>query len=335
MPMTCIAYGCNNRFYKGCKKQFFRFPLKDRKRLYDWIAAIRRKNWMPSDTSRICSDHFTHDDYMLRPGAQIPRLRLDAVPSVFDGFPDDLKERLKREKEDKEQKRKEVHNKTEVEIIQTDGEICLPSSKLEDSTAAKEVGSSLEMVTSVSETDGKRACVANRCTNLFYDGCENVFFRMPMENPELLGKWVLAIQKKYWKPTFFCRICRDHFTEEDIIACPETLALKLRSNAVPSIFHVKRKKRRKKRLAERMAAKLGQEKESITEDHTYSSAQTQSGKRRNCFNSTINSLKKTVKTLQRQVQRQRQRISSLYELIKELRKRNKESTNQIPVKSTT
>ncbi|XP_018080552.1 uncharacterized protein LOC108696057 isoform X2 [Xenopus laevis] len=307
MPMTCIAYGCNNRFYKGCKKQFFRFPLKDRKRLYDWIAAIRRKNWMPSDTSRICSDHFTHDDYMLRPGAQIPRLRLDAVPSVFDGFPDDLKERLKREKEDKEQKRKEVHNKTEVEIIQTDGEICLPSSKLEDSTAAKEVGSSLEMVTSVSETDGKRACVANRCTNLFYDGCENVFFR----------------------------ICRDHFTEEDIIACPETLALKLRSNAVPSIFHVKRKKRRKKRLAERMAAKLGQEKESITEDHTYSSAQTQSGKRRNCFNSTINSLKKTVKTLQRQVQRQRQRISSLYELIKELRKRNKESTNQIPVKSTT
>eukprot|EP00079_Xenopus_tropicalis_P011510 XP_002937422.1 PREDICTED: THAP domain-containing protein 1 [Xenopus tropicalis] len=324
MPMTCVAYGCNNRFFKGCKKQFFRFPMKDRKRLFDWIAAIRRKNWMPSETSRICSDHFTLNDYMLRPGAQIPRLRLDAVPSVFDGFPDDLKERLKREKEDKERNRKEVHNKTEVQIIQTDVEKCPSSSKLEDNTTSKDSGSSQEIVTA---TDGKIPCVANRCTNLFYDGCENVFFRMPMEDPELLGKWVLAIQKKYWKPTISCRICSDHFKEEDIIACTGTLAPKLRSNVVPSIFHAKRKKRRKKRVAERMAFRLGQEEECITEDHTYSSAQTSSGKRRNSFNPTILTLKKNVKTLQRQVQRQRQRINSLYEHIKELRKKNKESSN--------
>ncbi|OCT55231.1 hypothetical protein XELAEV_18003663mg [Xenopus laevis] len=110
---------------------------------------------------------------------------------------------------------------------------------------------------------------------------------MPMENPELLGKWVLAIQKKYWKPTVSCRICSDHFTEEDIIACPGTQAPKLISNAVPSIFHVKRKRRRKKRMAELMASKLGQKEECIIEDHTYSSAQTNSVKRRNRFNPII------------------------------------------------
>lgn len=38
---------------------------------------------------------------MLRPGAMVPRLRLDAVPSIFNGFPKHLKERLERKKKKK------------------------------------------------------------------------------------------------------------------------------------------------------------------------------------------------------------------------------------------
>ncbi|KAM5192743.1 uncharacterized protein ACMZJ9_010754 [Mantella aurantiaca] len=101
MPMTCVAYGCNNHFFRGCGKQFFRFPMKDPIRLFKWVTAIRRKNWKPSASSRICSDHFTDNDYMLRPGAMVPRLRLDAVPTIFNGFPKHLKDRLEKKKKKK------------------------------------------------------------------------------------------------------------------------------------------------------------------------------------------------------------------------------------------
>lgn len=52
-----------------------------------WIEAIERKNFKPSQHSRICSDHFTNDDYQIRPDASRPLLRLDATPSVFPSFP--------------------------------------------------------------------------------------------------------------------------------------------------------------------------------------------------------------------------------------------------------
>lgn len=52
-----------------------------------WIEAIKRKNFKPSQHSRICSDHFTNEDFQIRPGASRPLLRLDATPSVFPSFP--------------------------------------------------------------------------------------------------------------------------------------------------------------------------------------------------------------------------------------------------------
>lgn len=52
-----------------------------------WIDALKRKNFKPSLNSRICSVHFTSDDYQIRPVANIPLLRLNAIPSVFPSFP--------------------------------------------------------------------------------------------------------------------------------------------------------------------------------------------------------------------------------------------------------
>lgn len=82
---VCAAFGCKNRLSKGCGKHFFRFPMKNPEYLAKWLAVIRRDKWKPSIYSRLCSDHFTEDDYMLRPGASYPYLRLDAVPSIIDG----------------------------------------------------------------------------------------------------------------------------------------------------------------------------------------------------------------------------------------------------------
>ncbi|KAM8921268.1 THAP domain-containing protein 1 B-like [Pelodytes ibericus] len=97
---VCAAYGCKNRLSKGCGKHFFRFPIKNPEYLAKWIAAVRRVQWTPTIYSRLCSDHFTENDYMLRPGASSPYLRTDAVPSIFPGYPPFLKS-VKRKKNQK------------------------------------------------------------------------------------------------------------------------------------------------------------------------------------------------------------------------------------------
>lgn len=65
---------------------FCRIPeekcLKDK-----WIHAIRRENWTPSSSSRLCSAHFLSTDYQVRPGASSFRLKDDAVPSIFPAYP--------------------------------------------------------------------------------------------------------------------------------------------------------------------------------------------------------------------------------------------------------
>ena len=57
MPNICYAFGCSNVYRKGCGLQFYRF-LVDSDRRRQWVAAIGRKDWAPTDYSWICSEHF-------------------------------------------------------------------------------------------------------------------------------------------------------------------------------------------------------------------------------------------------------------------------------------
>ncbi|XP_063311629.1 uncharacterized protein LOC134611565 isoform X2 [Pelobates fuscus] len=211
MPMTCSAHSCNNHFSKGCGKQFFRFPMKDPERLAEWVAAIKRKNWKPSDSSRICSDHFTDKDYMLRPGAMIPRLRLDAVPSVFEKPTKHLKERVKRKKSVETDKIQVPIKCNETEAQKSDQDDRIP-----------------EMKTSFT-------CSVPNCNNYIFKGKDKHFFRFPIKDPELLSKWLAAIDGKNWKPSDSCRICSDHFTDKDYMH-PGAEIPHLQLDAVPSIF---------------------------------------------------------------------------------------------------
>ncbi|KAJ4448840.1 hypothetical protein ANN_00231 [Periplaneta americana] len=87
MPDSCCANGCTNRRVKGGNIQFFTFPFKDQERLKKWIAAVRRRNFLPTRHSRICSEHFTKEDYLVRPNINVPRLNSSAVPSIFHAHP--------------------------------------------------------------------------------------------------------------------------------------------------------------------------------------------------------------------------------------------------------
>ncbi|NXE00617.1 THAP4 protein, partial [Chaetorhynchus papuensis] len=62
---------------------FFRFPLKDSKRLIQWLKAVQRDNWTPTKYSFLCSEHFTKDSFSKRLEDQHRLLKPTAVPTIF------------------------------------------------------------------------------------------------------------------------------------------------------------------------------------------------------------------------------------------------------------
>ncbi|XP_058554398.1 peroxynitrite isomerase THAP4 isoform X2 [Neofelis nebulosa] len=59
------------------------FPLKDSKRLIQWLKAVQRDNWTPTKYSFLCSEHFTKDSFSKRLEDQHRLLKPTAVPSIF------------------------------------------------------------------------------------------------------------------------------------------------------------------------------------------------------------------------------------------------------------
>ena len=55
--MVKSAVGCTNRSKKGSNISFYRFPADQVRRIL-WEAAVKRKNWIPTKYSWLCSDHF-------------------------------------------------------------------------------------------------------------------------------------------------------------------------------------------------------------------------------------------------------------------------------------
>ena len=86
MPTSCSAYKCTNHHFKGTDKIFHRFPLNNNELLKKWIVASKRDDFIPSQASYMCSDHFTRDDYLF---SNSKRLKPNSVPSKFD-FPQHL-----------------------------------------------------------------------------------------------------------------------------------------------------------------------------------------------------------------------------------------------------
>ena len=52
----CVAVGCSNRKNRE-RVSFYRFPTENERR-QRWIAAVKRDNWLPTEHSRLCSQHF-------------------------------------------------------------------------------------------------------------------------------------------------------------------------------------------------------------------------------------------------------------------------------------
>ena len=57
MVKSCCAPGCENHWSKGSSLSFYRFPV-DLIRRAQWVAAVSRENWEPTEYSWLCSAHF-------------------------------------------------------------------------------------------------------------------------------------------------------------------------------------------------------------------------------------------------------------------------------------
>ncbi|XP_050791845.1 THAP domain-containing protein 2 isoform X1 [Gopherus flavomarginatus] len=107
MPTSCAAAGCAAVYNKSVNVSFHRyrpgwaggglgrlsgrfsapeeagFPL-DPKRRKEWIRLVKRNNFVPGKHTFLCSKHFESSCFDLT--GQTRRLRMDAVPTIFD-FP--------------------------------------------------------------------------------------------------------------------------------------------------------------------------------------------------------------------------------------------------------
>ena len=90
MVNSSAVIGCTNRYVKGGKIAFHKFPLKNSDLCRKWVVALRRENFTPTQYSCICSDHFLPIDYNFCPPDKNlvainhkPTLKHNAVPSKF------------------------------------------------------------------------------------------------------------------------------------------------------------------------------------------------------------------------------------------------------------
>lgn len=93
MVTSRSAYGCTNRFKKESNIYFHKFPdnasLKKTQ-----IPVLKRKDFLSSKRSVICSQHFKPSDFVCSPDDFKPRLKSDSVPSIFN-FPKHLQKPVK------------------------------------------------------------------------------------------------------------------------------------------------------------------------------------------------------------------------------------------------
>ncbi|XP_025207964.1 uncharacterized protein LOC112603555 isoform X2 [Melanaphis sacchari] len=81
------------------------------------------------------------------------------------------------------------------------------------------------------------SCSVQNCENKFIRGNGIIFHRLPFHDPELLDKWLKALNIDNSTPSKYFNVCCEHFTEDDYKKSLSGEKLTdLLSSAVPSIF---------------------------------------------------------------------------------------------------
>ncbi|KAG0692460.1 THAP domain-containing protein 2 [Chionoecetes opilio] len=93
MPRSCCVPGCKSNS-SSVDASGFRFPTDEQRRV-QWIKAIHREDFMPTENTVVCAKHFEQsfiitEDSITRPDGTImtakrgwPTLTKDAFPTIF------------------------------------------------------------------------------------------------------------------------------------------------------------------------------------------------------------------------------------------------------------
>ncbi|CAK1599331.1 unnamed protein product [Parnassius mnemosyne] len=125
MPQWCAVPHCSSA------KGGHRFPC-DKSRSQKWVTAIRREDFIPSKHAVVCKDHFTPEDYALPKDPlypnPTPRLKKEAVPSVFPWNSSQFNDKKKigrhqkgikrRQKKEEQEKKNQSYQNSSMEAIE-------------------------------------------------------------------------------------------------------------------------------------------------------------------------------------------------------------------------
>ncbi|XP_040563695.1 THAP domain-containing protein 1-like [Lepeophtheirus salmonis] len=90
--MSCLAFGCKNKYAAGNSISYHRFPTQDPERCRQWVRNLKRDDFTPKKFSRIYSEHFTPESF--NPTLDVVMLRENTVPTLFKAFPPRLQEEV-------------------------------------------------------------------------------------------------------------------------------------------------------------------------------------------------------------------------------------------------
>lgn len=115
MVNSCFVYGCTSNNLKNLELKFHRLPA-DKACRKAWIIKLRTVRKTFTNATKVCSLHFSENDYNLTPLGNQKYLKKTAIPSlnlpVASGFNTKKKERLSTYLE-----RKEVAERENVQVV--------------------------------------------------------------------------------------------------------------------------------------------------------------------------------------------------------------------------
>ncbi|GFS14588.1 THAP domain-containing protein 1 [Elysia marginata] len=232
-----MVRNCSNRQYKRTDATasasdrsqditFHRFPSSAELRA-KWIDAIKRENFTPCRTSKVCSHHFKPSDFKPFTQSQQRRiLKSTAVPSIFN-FPAHPK-----------------GDSPEQEDVAASQELPVTEVKLQPSAEEREA---CVKPPSLIKKNKLRVpcCVVRDCSNRQYklndasssDRSEDITFHYFPSKVELRTKWLTAIKRENFTPAPTSRVCSKHFKPSDFKPFTRSQQRRiLKDTAVPSIF---------------------------------------------------------------------------------------------------
>ncbi|KAJ8968217.1 hypothetical protein NQ314_002402 [Rhamnusium bicolor] len=191
-------------------------------------------------------------------------------------------------------------------------------------------------------------CVAFGCNNLADKRSVVQFHGFPFKRPLILKEWIKAIRRDNWQPMKFSKLYSDHFLTSDYEDIGEKIYRRLKDSAIPSVF--KFPQHLQKKIAPRRVLKrclpnhtvggdnnlnedlneirlLSVQTPMIQEEETQISVGSQTDKM--VESPTKIMLRKKI--LNQKVRRKVTKISTLNELVQELKQNNCTTDNLTPV----